>query len=156
MTDALIIFFGSYLAYVLAVLLAAFALWHFRAALVAVVAAGIARLMVKPIVVLFVHRARPYIANPSIRNIIGPQTGEEYQSFPSGHALFFFALATVVYRHDKRWGWVFFAGATLMGIARVLGGIHWPTDILGGAALGILVGWLVDVIYARFCHKPQS
>jgi undecaprenyl-diphosphatase len=153
MADALIIFFASYLQYVLAALVAVFALWHFRAAVVAVVAAGVARFAVKPFILLFIHRARPYVALQSVRNIIGPQTGEEYQSFPSGHALFFFALATVVYRHDRRWGWVFFIGATLMGIARVLGGIHWSTDILGGAILGILVGWLIGKLYARFCHK---
>jgi membrane-associated phospholipid phosphatase len=139
MTHALIIFFASYSQYVLAVVLAVWALWHFRPAVVSVVAAGVARLMVKPLVLLFVHRARP--------------NGLEFDSFPSGHALFFFALATVVYRHEKRWGWVFFIGAVLMGIGRVLAGLHWPTDIVGGALIGILVGWLVDVLYARFCHK---
>lgn len=141
MTSALIIFGASYLQYVLAALLAVFALWpprKFRTAVVAVVAAGVARLAVKPFILLFVHRARP--------------NGVEFDSFPSGHALFFFALATVVWRHDKRWGWVFFIGATLMGIARVLGGLHWPTDILGGAVLGIAVGWAIDSLYARLRH----
>lgn len=156
MTDALIIFFASYLQYVLLALLVLFAFRRFRVAVIAGVAAVVARLVVKPIILLFVHRARPYVALQTVRNIIGPQTGEEYQSFPSGHALFFFALATVVYRHNKRWGWIFFIGATLMGVARVVGGIHWSTDILGGAVLGILVGLLVDTLYARFCHKSQS
>lgn len=159
MTDALIIFCASYIPYVLLAMLVAFAFWpvhRFRAAGIALVAAAIARLVVKPVILLFVHRARPYVALQTIRNIIGPQTGEEYQSFPSGHALFFFALAMVVYRHDKRWGFAFFVGAILMGIGRVLGGIHWPSDVVGGALIGILVGWLVDLCYARFCHKSQS
>lgn len=142
MTDALITFFASYSPYVLGVLTVVFAFWHrpnLRTVVLATLTAGVARLTLKPLILLFVHRARPY--------------GTEFDSFPSGHALFFFAFATVVYRHDKRWGWMFFIGAALMGVARVVGDIHWPTDVLGGALIGILVGWLVDYCYARFCHK---
>ncbi len=132
----------TYLPYILLALLVVFAFWpsrKFSVALTALVAAGIARLTVKPLILLFIQRERPY--------------GGEFDSFPSGHALFFFALATVVYLHNKRWGLVFFAGAVLMGIARVWGGIHWPSDVVGGALMGILIGWLVDYCYARFCHK---
>jgi undecaprenyl-diphosphatase len=145
MTDALIIFFASYLPYLLAIPALVFALLrrsNLRTVVLATITAGVARLTLKPFILLFVHRARPY--------------GGEFDSFPSGHALFFFAFATVIYRHNKRWGWIFFIGATLMGIARVVGGIHWSTDVLGGAVLGILVGLLVDTLYARFCHKSQS
>jgi membrane-associated phospholipid phosphatase len=142
MSDAIITFFASYSQYVLAALLAVWALWprrHIRESIVALGAAGIARLAVKPLILLFVHRARP--------------NGMEFDSFPSGHALFFFAIAAVVYRYNKKLGIVFFIGATLMGIGRVLDGLHWTTDILAGAALGILVGWAVQKIYARFCHQ---
>jgi undecaprenyl-diphosphatase len=156
MMDAIIIFFASYLQYVLGALLVVFAILsrkNIRTGIVALVAGGISRLAIKPLILLFVHRARPYVALESVLNIIGPQTGEEYQSFPSGHALVFFAIATVVYRHNKQWGLVFFSGATLMGIARVLGGIHWATDILAGAIIGIVVGLIIEKLYARFCHQ---
>ncbi len=108
----------------------------------AIVSAGIARGLVKPLITHFYHVARPYVVLSSAHNIIGPQVGEEYQSFPSGHAIFFFALAMAIFMHNRKLGWWFFAGATIMGVARVIGGIHWPSDILGGAVLGILTAWL--------------
>jgi len=143
MTDQVVVFLASYLQYVLGAALIVAALWprRVRMAIAAIISAAVARGLVKPAILLFVHRARPYIALSSVHNIIGPQTGEEYQSFPSGHAIFFFALATAVYLYDRRLGWWFFFGATLMGIARIIGGIHWPSDILGGALIGIVVGW---------------
>ncbi len=44
---------------------------------------------------------------------------------------------------DRKLGWWLFAGAALMGVARVVGGIHWPSDILGGAVIGIVTAWLM-------------
>ena len=142
--NGVIVFCASYLQYLLALVLVVAALWplrRFRMFAAALSAAVIARYGVKSVLLLFIHRARPYVALDGVNNIIGPQTGEEYQSFPSGHVIFFFALAMAVYRYDRRLGRWFFAGATMMGIARVAGGIHWPGDILGGALLGMLIGW---------------
>lgn len=144
--DGMIVFFASYLQYVIALALVALAFTssrRFRMMVAAVISGVVARMALKPIIVMFIHRARPYVALQAVHNIIGPQTGEEYQSFPSGHALFFFALAAAIYMYDKRLGWWFFAGAILMGLARVTGGIHWPTDIIGGAGIGILTAWLL-------------
>ena len=143
--DGLIVFFGSYLQYALGALLIVLAVWpvrRFRLFVAAFGAAIIARLAIKPLILLFVHRARPFVTLDGVRDIIGTAAGEQLQSFPSGHAVFFFALAMATYWYDKRWGTVFLAGALLMGIARIIGGIHWPSDILGGALIGMLVGWL--------------
>ncbi|HUO75803.1 MAG TPA: phosphatase PAP2 family protein [Candidatus Paceibacterota bacterium] len=145
-TDRLIVFFGSYLQYVIGLVFVIAVLWpvrRYRLAIAAIASALVARLGVKTAVVLFVHRARPYVALEGIKNVLGPQLGEEFQSFPSGHAVFFFALAMAAYLYDRRLGWWLFAGATIMGVARVIGGIHWPSDILGGAVIGILTAWLM-------------
>ncbi len=153
-----IVFFASYLQYVLGALLVVLALWpvrryHMFAA--AFGAAIIARLAVKPLILLFVHRARPFVTLNDVRDIVGTDAGEQLQSFPSGHAIFFFALAMAAYRYDKRWGVVFFSGALLMGVARVTGGIHWPSDIVGGALIGMLVGWLTVQLIPKF-HRALS
>lgn len=147
--DWVIVFCAEQLQYVLAALLVVYALWprrNIRSATIAVLAAGIARFALKPIILIWVHRARPYVALADVRNIIGPQLGEELQSMPSGHALFFFALAAALWRTNRRWGMVFGAGALVMGLARIAGGIHWPSDVLVGAVLGSLIGWFL----ARF------
>ena len=144
--DPLIVFFASYSQYVLGlalVILAFQPIRRWRMAIAAVASAAVARLGVKTLILFFIHRPRPYVALADVHNILGPQTGEEYQSFPSGHVLFFFALAMAIYMYDRRAGRWFFAAATLLGLARVIGGIHWPGDILGGAVLGILTAWLM-------------
>lgn len=151
--DGVIVFFASYLQYVLIALLVVFAFWparRFQTAYTAAIAAVIARYGVKSLLVTFIHRARPFVTLDSVRNLIPADISENLQSFPSGHAVFFFALAMAVYRYNKRWGTLFFIGATLMGIARVIAGIHWPGDIVGGALIGRLVGWLTVQLVPQF------
>lgn len=99
----------------------------------------IARVLIKPIILFFIHIPRPYVSLSQIHLLIPPLTAENYQSFPSGHALFFFAIAYMIYLYNKRWGYFFLSLATLMVIGRVMVGVHYPLDILGGAAIGILV-----------------
>jgi len=57
-------------------------------------------------------------------------------SFPSGHASVLFALAFSAFAFDKLTGWLLVAVAALNGFARIYAGVHWPTDIIGGALLG--------------------
>lgn len=94
---------------------------------------------------LFIHRPRPFVADPSILALIEKTS----YSFPSGHAAFFFALSTVVFLYNRRWGVWFFAASALIGLARIAAGVHYPTDILGGAALGTLVGWGVHWVFRK-------
>ena len=75
-----------------------------------------------------------------------------YDSFPSGHATFFFAVAMSVFlflpKQTKfKWMWVsiLFIGAFLVSVARVAAGIHWPIDILAGALIGILTVFLAKL-----------
>lgn len=84
----------------------------------------------------FYHAARPFA-------FLGfaPLIGESGSSFPSGHMTWFFALAMVVWYADRKWGAWYFLLACVMGIARIYVGVHWPLDILGGAAIGTASGW---------------
>ena len=65
------------------------------------------------------------------------------RSFPSGHAMFFFAMAMVLLYWNKKWGTWFFVFAAVNGIARIIAGVHWPLDVLGGAVLGVLCAMVV-------------
>ncbi len=64
-------------------------------------------------------------------------------SFPSGHASFLFALGAALWFVNRRWGIWYLVLALLVGVARVFAGVHWPVDILGGAAVGIVSAFLV-------------
>ena len=119
----------------------------------AFLAALIARLGVKTAIVFFYPHPRPYAVLSEMQALIPVGPADAYQSFPSGHAIFFFALSTVIYRYNKSLGVFFFLCSALMGIARIFVGVHWPADILGGAVLGILVGVIVDVLYQKYNHS---
>ncbi|MEK7596441.1 MAG: phosphatase PAP2 family protein [Patescibacteria group bacterium] len=69
-------------------------------------------------------------------------------SMPSGHAAFYFALATAVFLFNGKIGRWFFGAAFLIGLARIFTGVHWPTDILAGAAVGIGSALFVKYIFA--------
>jgi undecaprenyl-diphosphatase len=64
-------------------------------------------------------------------------------SFPSGHATFFSALAVALYAYHKSIGSWYLVGALLIGISRIVVGIHWPTDILAGYIIGGVIGYFV-------------
>ena len=61
-------------------------------------------------------------------------------SFPSGHSTASFAVATVLAKRFPVVGPVCLGIALFVGISRVLRGSHFPTDVMGGAVIGILSG----------------
>lgn len=70
-------------------------------------------------------------------------------AFPSGHAAAAFALATSVFLHNKKVGLLYEIGAVIVGIARVLGNVHYPVDILGGAIVGIVVAFVIEKVHLK-------
>jgi undecaprenyl-diphosphatase len=72
---------------------------------------------------------------------IGVERGtlNHWNSFPSDHASLCFGLATLIWMRDRRLGVFAFFWASITSSARVFLGFHYPTDILGGAVLGILM-----------------
>ncbi len=72
----------------------------------------------------------------------GPSWQGGLDAFPSGHASASFAVATVLARSFPEWRGLWYGGALFVGMARVVGGSHFPTDVLGGAVLGFLIGYV--------------
>ncbi len=135
----LTIFFSTYVLYIviMAVLYWAWAkrkdLWH---TILLFVPAGGNRVVFTELIRLFVYSPRPFIVNHLVPLVSDPRR-EWYTSFPSGHTIFLFSLATSVWFENKKVGAALFVLAALVGIARIAAGVHWPTDIIGGALLGV-------------------
>lgn len=154
MIDILIVFLGEYFGHILLAGLLVFLLsrfagsrkagkdWkkHISLVLQMIVATILSRGIITETVRFFWHRARPFVE----QNFVSLIPHANSASFPSGHATFFFAIGTVLYLYNKKAGIVFLAGSALVGIARVLAGLHWSSDVAVGAAIGIVCGWLVS------------
>lgn len=69
------------------------------------------------------------------------------KSFPSSHAVNNFAMATLFAFYYRRWAWAFFAWAALVAISRVAVGVHYPSDIAGGAIIGLIVALLMIALW---------
>ncbi len=81
---------------------------------------------------------------------------DDLSSFPSGHATFFAALPAALYFYHKKIALWYAIGALLIGLSRIIGGIHWPVDILIGYILGGLIGGGAYYLYqAYFDMRPH-
>ena len=90
-------------------------------------------------------RRRPPQAIPYFNSTI--IASDEF-SFPSGHTSAAFLLAYISWQFFAVLGLILFAWAILVGCSRVLLGVHFPSDIIAGASLGLCIGYsIVNFIY---------
>jgi len=141
--DKLAIFFAKYFGWILILSLILFLLKNFKKnlkpLLKIILAALFSRFVVAELIRFFWYRPRPFLITGTNLLITHSATA----SFPSGHAVFFFTLATGVYFLNKKAGISFFIAGALIGISRIFCGIHWPSDILAGALIGIFSALLI-------------
>ncbi|MBK7865042.1 MAG: phosphatase PAP2 family protein [Archangiaceae bacterium] len=79
-------------------------------------------------------------------------------SMPSLHSANAFAAAVAVTLAWPYAGWVLFPVATLIAVSRIFVGVHWPSDVLVGAAYGSVVALLLHLVVGRFvrARKPAA
>ena len=148
--DGLAIFFAKYFEYVLIFCLLIFLVVNFKKyfpmVLRAFISAVLARFVITTLIRWIWQRPRPFIFNKVNLLINYPDKA----SFPSGHAAFYFAISTIIYLYNKKIGILFFIASFLICLSRVFIGIHWPSDILAGALVGIFSACLVHIISKKF------
>jgi undecaprenyl-diphosphatase len=107
------------------------------------VAAAIAMLTNQVISYLW-DRPRPFTAHAAATHLLSAPSPDP--SFPSDHAAVAFAIAFAVLAFSRRGGIVFLAAATLIGLSRIALGMHYPSDVLAGAAVGWAAALLVTTL----------
>ncbi|MEO1941808.1 MAG: phosphatase PAP2 family protein [Campylobacterales bacterium] len=101
---------------------------------------------------LFIEIPRPFVVESV--HLLFPHTPDN--SFPSDHTAFLIGIATPLLLQYWRVGVPFFLLGVAGGIARVLAGVHWPLDILGGVGVGVLGGVVGVWILGRFKKKVEG
>ena len=88
---------------------------------------------------ILVARPRPFVA---LTNVILLGPAEKSPSFPSSHAVTAFITASLLASRFKKYV-LFYLLASVVAFSRVYIGVHYPSDVLAGAVIGILIGWLL-------------
>ena len=95
----------------------------------------------------FFERSRPC---NSLSDVFTPFGCTGSYSFPSNHAVNNFAAASFFAKLYPRYKSVLFITASLVALSRVYLGLHYPSDIIAGAAIGFIFGYLFALLILKF------
>lgn len=151
--DFLGIFFAEYLPYILTAVLIIWLLIdykkHLKPLAIFYLTAVFSRFLVTEIIRYLLPRNRPFV-DYDVNLLINHSASS---SFPSGHAAFYFALGMAIYLYNKKAGVVFLLAVLLTSVARVYAGVHWPTDIIAGAIVGIISAYAIQYLKQHITGK---
>ena len=113
-----------------------------------------------------IGRTRPYEVIEGLTRIIEKQSD---RSFPSGHTANSMAVGVSLWLVSKKYeiigdkklyfpmaaGWAVLVWSVLVGLSRLYVGVHFPTDVLGGAIVAILNTVIVFTVYKKWFEKKQ-
>lgn len=99
---------------------------------------GAAYGLAKALKILF-HTFRPFDLFEQVK----PLFLESGYAFPSGHTMVASAIAFALFLINRKVGYIFICFALIVGISRIVSGVHFPIDILGGFMLGGAISYLV-------------
>lgn len=110
--------------------------------------AALTAMLAADLIGLIVRRIRPYLVSTDVLQLIpAPLT---IHSFPSVHTSVAFAAAAAVTLGHPELGLLALVIAAGVGFGRIAVGVHYPSDVIAGAMLGIMCALLVREIRRRF------
>lgn len=122
----------------------------------------VTNLCLKPLI----GRTRPYEVIEGLTRIIEKQSD---RSFPSGHTANSMAVGVSLWLVSRKYellgdkklyfpktaGWVVLVWSVLVGLSRLYVGVHYPTDVLGGAIIAIVNAVIVLGVYKKLIEKKR-
>lgn len=106
------------------------------------------------IIKAYVDRGRPGALLDNVS--FGWRTPIDTFGYPSGHAVVALTLAVVLSPYMPRWlRWTLYALAAVVCFSRMYMGAHLPLDVVGGAAFGVLIGSVVNLMSGLRLDKAQ-
>lgn len=157
-SDKLIIFFADSLPYLVVIFIFLFFYYRILIAnkflksflkngkeLFFVFFAGSLAWLIAQILKVSIQAPRPFLALSDVRALF-PEIG---YAFPSQHTVFFTAIAMMMVFFHKKIGYGLLFSAILIGLARIIAGVHFPVDILGGFVLGVTVAYFMKFLYKK-------
>jgi undecaprenyl-diphosphatase len=118
-----------------------------RAAVAAGLSAGLGLVAAK-VISTVVDRPRPFVAHPDAVHLFSSHAADP--GFPSDHATAAFAIGVALFLRNRVWGSIVLVAAAVLAVGRVAMGVHYPTDVIAGAALGTLAAL---VLYAPVVRR---
>ena len=113
---------------------------------------GIATFLSESISAIYV-RQRPFVAVPNVKLLVphGADGG-----MPSHHIVFMAALITTIFFYQRRFATVLAILTLITGVARVIAGIHYPSDIVAGAVVGAGIAYIYRWALVKFFGEKQT
>lgn len=158
--DWLIIFSANNFGYIMVLLAIMFLIFHtdgvfdYRAPFLQlknkiryvalVFSSAVSAWIIATIIKSFILSPRPFLYFQNVKPLF---LHGGMDSFPSGHAMFFGALAMSLFFVHKKIGFLFFVVALIVGLARVAAGVHFPIDILAGYVIGIIIAIIFNFVF---------
>ncbi|OOM77152.1 undecaprenyl-diphosphatase BcrC [Clostridium puniceum] len=96
---------------------------------------------------LLVARARPFDVIPLLEGLLIKSPTDF--SFPSGHTMCSFAASVVIFYMNKRIGIFALILSSFIGFSRLYLYVHYPSDVLGGMIIGIIIGISTIIIFKK-------
>lgn len=104
---------------------------------------------------VFFIRRRPFVVYSEIYQLSKFWAPPQDFSFPSDHTATAFVMGLVVFANWRKLGSILLVIASILGLARVFIGVHYPLDILGGVLTAFLSVWLMNVIFRKI-KNPEK
>lgn len=156
LTDTLIIFGAKYLFLAIIIIALGFIIFSKREMQKDVIVFFMMALpliyVVAKIVSLFYYDARPFV----VGNFVPLIPHDPDNGFPSDHTLISAAIASVIVFYSRKIGIVLWILTILVGISRVLSGVHHTIDIIASMIISLFVAWLLYTYIMPVIKKRKS